>query len=455
MTQPANIQPAPKAVPVQVAEHVLKFMPPALIVASDAGARQGLAFLAKQYAEGGFLPEGLTMQGAIILMVAGIDYDLSPIEAVSKLYLIGGRVTPSAHELVAQALRRGVKIAVLEATHEKAAIRLSREGHPDFDYEYAKADAQKANLWGKKGPWSNDPRSMLMARAKSQALRIYAPDTLSSLYTDEEVSGGTGYIDPAGNFTPDPGITGDRPREVIKPFEGRAEEAPARVDAAAPEPVKPEPVKPQPVKPQPVKPEPPKTTVELTENVSAGIKPGSARKELASGKSGGDFERDGTIKEIGRKMVAQFGKEEAGKKVKALLKEKFGVSASTELGDLQVIDMMLAVNDLIKADKVRQAQEAANGTPAADEAPAEAPVFDPARGAGTRGQGPVAAGGAVDYDEKVANLFAAYVKEGREDEYYAVVEEFGYSDRKSSEQTKRLTVEALTEKFAATENAAD
>jgi hypothetical protein len=48
------------------------------------------------------------------------------------------------------------------------------------------ADAKKAGLWGKQGPWQQYPRRMLQLRARGFALRDAFPDVLRGLVTAEE-----------------------------------------------------------------------------------------------------------------------------------------------------------------------------------------------------------------------------------------------------------------------------
>jgi predicted ATPase len=48
------------------------------------------------------------------------------------------------------------------------------------------ADAKKAGLWGKTGPWSQYSKRMLQLRARGFALRDAFPDVLKGLVTAEE-----------------------------------------------------------------------------------------------------------------------------------------------------------------------------------------------------------------------------------------------------------------------------
>jgi hypothetical protein len=53
---------------------------------------------------------------------------------------------------------------------------------------FSEADAKKAGLWGKSGPWQQYPARMLQMRARSWALRDAFPDALRGLGIREEVS---------------------------------------------------------------------------------------------------------------------------------------------------------------------------------------------------------------------------------------------------------------------------
>ena len=53
--------------------------------------------------------------------------------------------------------------------------------------EFSVADAKKAGLWTKSGPWSNHPKRMLFVRARAFALRDTFPDVLGGLGIAEEL----------------------------------------------------------------------------------------------------------------------------------------------------------------------------------------------------------------------------------------------------------------------------
>ncbi len=67
-----------------------------------------------------------------------------------------------------------------------AFCRATRVGKKPMLAQFSVADAKKAGLWGKVGPWSQYPQRMLMWRARSWALRDAFPDVLRGLMAVEE-----------------------------------------------------------------------------------------------------------------------------------------------------------------------------------------------------------------------------------------------------------------------------
>ena len=68
-----------------------------------------------------------------------------------------------------------------------AVCKTSRKGKDaNVVARFSVADAKKAGLWGKAGPWSQYPKRMLQLRARGFALRDAFPDVLKGLVTAEE-----------------------------------------------------------------------------------------------------------------------------------------------------------------------------------------------------------------------------------------------------------------------------
>jgi len=68
-----------------------------------------------------------------------------------------------------------------------AICEAKRKGYPTATVvQFSVADAKRAGLWGKAGPWTQYPRRMLQLRARGFALRDGFPDVLKGLVTAEE-----------------------------------------------------------------------------------------------------------------------------------------------------------------------------------------------------------------------------------------------------------------------------
>jgi hypothetical protein len=68
-----------------------------------------------------------------------------------------------------------------------AVCSVKRRGEPTVHtVPFSVADAKKAGLWGKTGPWSSYPKRMLQLRARGYALRDKFADVLKGLQLAEE-----------------------------------------------------------------------------------------------------------------------------------------------------------------------------------------------------------------------------------------------------------------------------
>jgi hypothetical protein len=102
--------------------------------------------------------------------------------------------------------------------------------------KFSVADAKKASLWGKSGPWSQYPRRMLQMRARGFALRDAFPDVLKGLVTAEEAFD---YPQPIVAETPRqtvevrPKFDNDEPRPAKVVLSPKVKQEPQRTRAEA------------------------------------------------------------------------------------------------------------------------------------------------------------------------------------------------------------------------------
>lgn len=121
----------------------------------------------------------------------GAEVGLSPLQAVQNIAVINGR--PSIWGDAALALVRGhpACAGIREGVEGEGDARhgwceVTRRGEQPQKRTFSVADAKRANLWGKAGPWQQYPDRMLQLRARGFAIRDVFPDALRGVITAEE-----------------------------------------------------------------------------------------------------------------------------------------------------------------------------------------------------------------------------------------------------------------------------
>lgn len=129
----------------------------------------------------------------VIAILHGLEVGLKPMQAVQSIAVVNGR--PVIWGDAALGLVRGSDL--LEDFEERiegdgdamvAICRARRKGQQSqVIHRFSVADAKKAGLWGKTGPWTQYPKRMLQMRARSWCLRDGFADVLKGLNLREEV----------------------------------------------------------------------------------------------------------------------------------------------------------------------------------------------------------------------------------------------------------------------------
>lgn len=128
----------------------------------------------------------------VLAIQAGSEIGLAPLQALQSIAVVNGRPAVFGDAALAVAKASPVCEYVtekIEGDGEQmvATCTAKRRGYPEATVvRFTVADAKKAGLWGKAGPWSQYPRRMLQMRARGFALRDAFPDVLKGLVTAEE-----------------------------------------------------------------------------------------------------------------------------------------------------------------------------------------------------------------------------------------------------------------------------
>lgn len=150
--------------------------------------------LAKAICMAQMAPKGLdTPEKAMVAIMHGLEVGLTPMAALQRIAVVNGR--PTIWGDGAMGLVRGsglceyVHEAVTGTGEGRAAVcKAKRKGEVEpIVRSFSVADAKKAGLWGKSGPWTQYPDRMLAMRARAFALRDGFADVLGGLYLREEL----------------------------------------------------------------------------------------------------------------------------------------------------------------------------------------------------------------------------------------------------------------------------
>ena len=142
-------------------------------------------------------PKGFdTPESVLVALQMGAELGLSPMSALQNIAVINGRPCLYGDALLA-VVRASGQLEVFEETMERgksgddesfcAVCKVQRKGYTVTETRFTVADAKKAGLWGKTGPWSVYPKRMLQMRARSFALRDGFADHLKGMKAAEEI----------------------------------------------------------------------------------------------------------------------------------------------------------------------------------------------------------------------------------------------------------------------------
>jgi hypothetical protein len=131
-------------------------------------------------------------ESCLLAIQHGSEIGLSPMQSLQNIACINGRPAIWGDAALALCLASPVCDGIHETMegdgdNMTAVCQTSRKGKDaNVVARFSAADAKKAGLWGKQGPWTQYPKRMLQLRARGFALRDAFPDVLKGLVTAEE-----------------------------------------------------------------------------------------------------------------------------------------------------------------------------------------------------------------------------------------------------------------------------
>jgi hypothetical protein len=163
-------------------------------------------------------------ESCLLAIQHGSEIGLSPMQSLQNIACINGRPAIWGDAALAVAMASAVCESVTETLDGEgenmvATCTAKRRGYERPTVaRFSVADAKKAGLWGKTGPWTQYPKRMLQLRARGFALRDAFPDVLKGLVTAEEAQD---Y--PTTPATPEPVVVRPKFDPPPQPAEERAD----------------------------------------------------------------------------------------------------------------------------------------------------------------------------------------------------------------------------------------
>ncbi len=148
--------------------------------------------LAKILADSDLVPKDYKGKPGNVLAAVqmGAEVGLAPMAAMQNIAVINGRPCMWGDAMLGLVKQSAIYENIREEFQDEsmtAICTVKRRGESAITRTFSQADALKAGLWKKEGPWQQYPRRMLQMRARSWALRDAFPDVLKGLYVREEI----------------------------------------------------------------------------------------------------------------------------------------------------------------------------------------------------------------------------------------------------------------------------
>jgi hypothetical protein len=127
----------------------------------------------------------------ILAVQMGSELGFRPMQSLQNIAVINGKPSVFGDAMLAlcmtHPLYRSVQESIEGEGDSRAALCVvNRQGDAPKIMRFSVADAKRAGLWDKAGPWKNYPDRMLQMRARGFALRDAFPDKLRGLISAEE-----------------------------------------------------------------------------------------------------------------------------------------------------------------------------------------------------------------------------------------------------------------------------
>jgi len=144
--------------------------------------------LSKVFVDSGLFKDITDQAQAMVKIVAGTEMGFGPMESMTGIHIIQGKVSVGSN-LMAAAIKRSQKYdyKVRELTANTCTIEFFQDSEKLGEETFTIEDAKRIGVLNK-DTWKKYPKNMLFARALSNGIRFYCPDALGGpVYHPEEL----------------------------------------------------------------------------------------------------------------------------------------------------------------------------------------------------------------------------------------------------------------------------
>jgi hypothetical protein len=140
-------------------------------------------------AQSGLVPDAIRGKPAdvFLIIMAGLDLGLRPMQALQGIYVVKGRPSLSAEMMRGLLARDGHGFGVVVLTENECTVKGRRAGETEWhEASFTIAQATRAKLLSNSN-WQTYPEDMLLARATARLCRRFFPDVIGGLQAAEDL----------------------------------------------------------------------------------------------------------------------------------------------------------------------------------------------------------------------------------------------------------------------------
>lgn len=172
-------------------------------------------------AASGMTPKDINTQEKVLAVImAGAEIGMAPFQSLQSFAVINGRPALWGDGMLATVRKYGVRVEESSVDGVATCTVTRPDTGEQITRTFSEADAVRAGLWKKQGPWTTYPQRMLQMRARAWALRDGCADMLRGMKMAEEAQDVEVIAD-----EPLPSIEGAEKDRIIGAWRVRLEQA--------------------------------------------------------------------------------------------------------------------------------------------------------------------------------------------------------------------------------------